>query len=121
MKRATIRIKNLALRAIIGFNEWEREKKQDLLINIEVEFDAQLAVKSDKEEDTVDYKKITKRVIDGVEKSSYRLLETLAHRVLEIVMEDPGVLRATVEVDKPHSLRFAESVSVVVRSVERNA
>ncbi|MFH1070615.1 MAG: dihydroneopterin aldolase [Candidatus Glassbacteria bacterium] len=114
MKRATVRIKNLALRTIIGFNDWEREKKQDVLINIEVEFDAGRAVETDREEDTVDYKNITKQVIEGVENTGYHLLETLADRVLQIVMAQPGVLKATVEVDKPHSLRFTESVSIVV-------
>lgn len=112
--RATIKIKNLALRAIIGFNEWERNKKQDLVLNVEMEFEAKKAVESDKIEDSLDYKEIKNEIIAGVEASSFHLLETLASHVLEIVMDHPQVLAATVEVDKPHSLRFAKSVSVVV-------
>ncbi|HUU26854.1 MAG TPA: dihydroneopterin aldolase [archaeon] len=112
--RATIKIKNLALRTVIGLNQWEREKKQDVLINISLDFEAGPVVEADKVDSTVDYKKITKKVIDGVESSSFYLLETLADHVLKIVMKNPNVLEATVEVDKPHSLRFAESVSVVV-------
>ncbi len=112
MKLATVTIKELALRCVIGLNDWERGKKQDVLINIEYEFDAARAVAADNDELTVDYKTITKRVIAGVEGSSFKLLESLASHVLELVLESSGVLRATVEVDKPHSLRFAESVSV---------
>ncbi len=112
MKLATVTIKDLALRCVIGLNDWERRKKQDVMINIEFEFDAARAVAGDEGELTVDYKTITKRVIEGVEGSGFKLLESLASHVLELVMESPGVLRATVEVDKPHSLRFAESVSV---------
>ena len=118
MKLATVTIKDLALRCIIGLNDWERRKKQDVTIKIEFEFDAARAVAGDDGELSVDYKTITKRVIEGVEGSGFKLLESLASRVLDLVMESPGVLRATVEVDKPHSLRFAESVSVRF-SVER--
>lgn len=112
MKLATVTIKKLALRCIIGLNDCERGKKQDVVINIEFEFDAARAVAGDDGELTVDYKTITKRVIGGVEGSGFKLLESLASHVLELVLESPGVLRASVEVDKPHSLRYAESVSV---------
>lgn len=112
--RAAIRIKNLSLRTIIGFNEWERNKKQDVVMNIEIEFEAGKAIGSDNIKDSLDYKEIKNEIIASVEVSGFQLLETLANHVLEIVMNHPQVLAARVEVDKPHSLRFAESVSVVV-------
>ena len=108
-----IRIKNLRLRAIIGVNEWERRDKQDVVINVEIEFDGDRAARSDDLSETVDYKSITKQIIREVESSSFRLLERLAHHVLEIVMDHEEVLRARVEIDKPQALRFADSVSVV--------
>ena len=112
MKLAIVNIKDLKLRCVIGFNEWEREKKQDVTINIEFEFDTERAVAADDGALTVDYKKITKKVIKRVERSEFKLLESLADMVLGLVMDNPEVIRATVEVDKPHSVRFAESVSV---------
>ena len=112
MKLATVTIKDLSLRTVIGLNDWERKKKQDVVINIEFGFDAERAVAADDGEMTVDYKAVTKRVIEGVEKSRFHLLESLADMVLALVMDTPGVISATVEIDKPHSLRFAESVSV---------
>ena len=114
MKLATIAIKALSLRTVIGLNDWERKKKQDVVVNIEFEFDAERAVAADDGEMTVDYKAVTKRVIKGVEKSKFHLLESLADMVLALVMDTPGVISATVEIDKPHSLRFAESVSVTL-------
>ena len=42
----------------------------------------------------------------------FMLLEKLASEVLELVMVNQSVCRAEVEVDKPHALRFADSVSV---------
>lgn len=109
---AVIRITNLRLRTIIGAHDWERNHKQDVIINIRIEFDAQKSSGSDNLKDTVDYKTISKDVINEVEGSSYHLIEKLAARLLDIVTAHPGVAAATVRVDKPHALRFADSVSV---------
>lgn len=113
-KMAVIRIKKLKLRAVIGIHDWERKNKQDVIINIKLEFDASKAAKSDDIADTVDYKAIKLKIIDLVDKSSCNLLERLAHQILKICLSDPKVEKATVKVDKPHALRFAESVSVEV-------
>ncbi len=108
-----IRIKNLRVRTIIGIYEWEREHLQEVVVNVEMAFDGSRAVKTDAIEDTVNYKALKKRIIDEVENSDFQLLEKLADHILNIVMDDPKVKNATVEVDKPHALRFADSVSVV--------
>ena len=107
-----IRIKNLRLRIVVGTNEWEREAPQDVTINVEMEFDGSEVARTDRIEDTIDYKAVKGRIIDVVEGSSFYLLDKLANRILETVMEEKKVQRATVEVDKPHALRFADSVSV---------
>lgn len=114
-----IRIKNLRLRAVIGLNDWERKVQQDLTINIEMGFDGEKAGVSDDIGDTVDYKALKKRIRSEVEASHYKLLEALGTHILNIVMDDARVQRASVEVDKPHALRFADSVSVTC-SRERN-
>lgn len=111
-----IRIKNLRLRAVIGVNDWEREVKQDLIINVEFEFDGGKALASDDIKDTIDYKQLKRRIIREMEDSEYHLLDAFAGRILEIVMDDARVTKATVEVDKPHALRFADSVSVLCSS-----
>ncbi|MBD3288049.1 dihydroneopterin aldolase [candidate division KSB1 bacterium] len=107
-----VRIKNLRLRTIIGIFDWERENKQDVVLNIEYEFDGTKAANSDDIEDTVDYKTLTKRIISEVEASQFYLLEKLANHVLEIIMDNEKVQRAFVEIDKPQALRFADSVSI---------
>ncbi|MFQ5795094.1 MAG: dihydroneopterin triphosphate 2'-epimerase [Candidatus Bipolaricaulia bacterium] len=107
-----IRIKDLRLRTIIGINDWERENKQDVVINVKIEFDGSKAAETDSIDETVNYKAITKRIIKEVEGSDFYLLEALSNHVLQIVMEDRRVKKATVEVDKPHALRFSDSVSV---------
>ena len=107
----TIRVKNLRLRTMIGVNEWERTQKQDVVIQIEYQYDADAASRSDAIAEAVDYKAMKQRILADVEQSQFNLLETLAEKVLTLVMRDSRVVRATVEVEKPHALRFADGVS----------
>lgn len=109
-----IKIKNLRLKTIIGVQDWERKEQQEIVINIGLDFDGTGAAASDDLADTVDYKALKRSVIDFVEQSRFKLLEALAQRVLDIVLADPTVRSATVEIDKPHALRFCDSVSVTV-------
>jgi len=107
-----IRITNLRVRAIVGANEWERHQKQDVVINVELSYDGSAAAASDDLRDALDYKALKHAIIAEVESSRYYLLETLCARLLEIVLADAKVQRATVTVDKPGALRFCDSVSV---------
>lgn len=109
---ARIRVKNLLLRTFIGFNPEELVNKQDVVINLEIEVSIpNEALESDEPDGIYDYKKITKRVISYVQDGRFKLLEVLTKNLLEMIMEDDRVQWAKVEVDKPHALRFAESVS----------
>jgi len=112
---AIIRITDLTLKTIIGTNDWERKVKQKVVINIDIELDVSKAAKSDKIQDTLDYKALTKKIIKRVEASKYYLLEKLSSEVLKIVMEDRRVKAASVRVDKPLALRFTKSVSIEVK------
>lgn len=109
---ATIRISDLKLRAIIGINGWERKKKQDIVINIAIEFDASKSSESDDITDTIDYKTITKKIIKEVEASKFFLLEKLCKVILNTIMAHELVGQVSVRVDKPGALRFSDSVSV---------
>ncbi|MFH1761424.1 MAG: FolB domain-containing protein [bacterium] len=111
MQTGTIRIKDLTLRAIIGINDWERKKSQDIIINIEMEYNAQKAVETDDIAFALDYKTITKKIISEVGKTKFYLLEKLTAHILRIIMKNNAVLTAAVRVDKPHALRYSESVS----------
>ncbi|HEX9879658.1 MAG TPA: dihydroneopterin aldolase [Candidatus Binatia bacterium] len=105
-------IKNLRLKTIIGINDWERHEKQDVVINVELELGGSQAGETDCIDDTVNYKSLTKNIIREVEQSQFYLLEKMAHRILQLALQDNRVARARVEVDKPGALRFADSVSV---------
>jgi D-erythro-7,8-dihydroneopterin triphosphate epimerase len=111
---ATIRIRDLRLRTYIGFNPDEREKKQDVVINIEVRYNMSSSVLDDRVEEALNYKTITKNVINHVEGGKFLLLEKLVGDVLHICSEHPDILFASVTIEKPHALRFADSVSLTL-------
>lgn len=109
---AKIRVKNLLIRTYIGFNPDELVNKQDVIINLEIEaIIPEEALKADEPEGIYNYKTITKRIIAFVQDGHFKLLEVLTKDLLDMIMEDDRVVFAKVEVDKPHALRFAESVS----------
>ena len=107
-----IKIENLRLRTIIGVYDWEKETLQDLVINVTIDFDGEKAAASDDIGDTIDYKAMNKKIINFVETSSFNLLERVVAGICDIVFEDPAVRWASVKVEKPGALRFADSVSV---------
>ncbi|RLK50267.1 D-erythro-7,8-dihydroneopterin triphosphate epimerase [Alkalispirillum mobile] len=109
---ALIRIKNLRLRTYIGFKPEEQEKMQDVVINVEIRYDALAAATSDDVELALDYKRLTKEIIAHVEGNRFLLLEKLVHDLLQMAMAYPLAQEVAVEVDKPHALRFADSVAL---------
>jgi D-erythro-7,8-dihydroneopterin triphosphate epimerase len=109
---AIINITNLRLRTFIGFNPDEMEKQQDVVINIEIQYPANKAFADDDVEKALNYKTITKEVIRHVEEGRFLLLEKLVMDVLEICTQHPRTVYAKVTIDKPHALRFADSVSL---------
>lgn len=111
---AIIRIKNLRLRTYIGIKEDEINNKQDVIINAQIHYSAQDAANSDDMDNALNYRTITKRIIALVEHQRFSLLEKLTAEVLAITAEHAAVRFAEVEIDKPHALRFADSVSLTL-------
>jgi D-erythro-7,8-dihydroneopterin triphosphate epimerase len=107
-------IRDLLLRCVIGVNPEERDKKQDVLINIELFADLSAASSTDAIEETVDYRAIKQGIIAMVEPSSFRLVERLAEEVARICLRDPKVQEVRVCIDKPGALRFARSVGTEI-------
>lgn len=73
--QAIIKITDLRLRTYIGFNPDEIKKQQDIVINIEMHYPAELARRSDDVSDALNYKDVTKKVIAHVEEGRFYLLE----------------------------------------------
>ena len=108
---ATIRINDLKVRALIGAYSWEKVNKQELIINITIEYDASKACLSDKLKDALNYESVATKAIKTAERSRYALLEKLTSKLLAGVMSDRRVQAAYVRVDKPQAIPEARCVS----------
>lgn len=107
-------IKDLLVRTIVGINDDERVNKQDVVINIVLEADTRAAARSDDIGDAVNYRTVTKDVIELVEQSQYLLVEKLAEEIARLCVSDERVQRVHVTVEKPTALRFAASVGLTI-------
>jgi FolB domain-containing protein len=107
-------IRDLLLRGIIGINDDERVNKQDILINVVMFVDVRAAAASDSIRDAVNYKTITKRIIRHVEESADFLVEKLVSDIAALIINEFGVERTIVRVEKPGALRYAQSVGIEI-------
>ena len=109
-----IRICDLRFRCIVGVNEDERHKTQEIVAQITLCVDLSRPGRTDAIEDTVDYKALKKEILAMAEHSQFRLIEALAHSIAEVCLRHDGVERVAVVVEKPGALRFARTVAVKI-------
>jgi FolB domain-containing protein len=107
-------IKDLLVRGIIGIREWEREKEQDILINVTVYTDTIRAAETDDINDCVDYSALAKKVQTHAETAARLTVEALANDLARICLEENLVRKVVVRVEKPGAVRFAKSVGVEI-------
>src|SRR5687768_16034736 len=105
----------LQVECIIGFIEWERRIKQTIVLDIELPVDCARAAETDEVANTVDYKRVAKRIIAFVEASEFKLVETLAHRAVMIVLEEFQLAWVRLSVIKPGSIRGSRYVGVSIQ------
>jgi len=111
----TIFLRGLKVECIIGFIDWERRVKQTVVIDLELPVDCRNASIRDEVEDTLDYKKVAKRVIAFVEASEFKLVETLAHRLALLVLEEFDIAWIRVSLNKPGAIRGSRDVGVSIK------
>lgn len=107
-------IEGLEIDALIGIYDWERRVRQTLVFDIEMAFDNRVPAATDDIADTLNYKAVSKRVIAYVQASEFGLVETLAERVAQIILDEFGVRRLRLKLSKPGAVRGARAVGVVI-------
>ena len=107
----------LKTEAIIGIFDWERQVKQTVIIDIEISADIRKAALSDSIGDTLNYKKVAKRVLAFVEGSQFHLVETLAEHIAMLILQEFGVSWVSITLSKPGAIRSSRDVGVML---ERN-
>lgn len=107
-------IRDLRIETIIGIFAWEREVKQIVSLDLEMATDIRAAAQSDNIQDALDYKTISKRLIQFVEQSHFQLIEALAESISSIVREEFQVSWLRLRISKPGALRGAQDVGLVI-------
>ncbi|MCW9023342.1 MAG: dihydroneopterin aldolase [Gammaproteobacteria bacterium] len=109
-----IYLNDLKIETIIGIYDWERETKQTVILDLEMGADIRKAAASDNIEDTLNYKAVAKRLISFIEESQFQLVETMAERVSEIILNEFNVPWVRLRVNKKGAVRGANDVGVII-------
>ena len=107
-------LRGLTSECIIGFIDWERRVKQTVVLDLELPVDCARAAASDEVADTLDYKKVAKRVLAYVAASECKLVETLAHRLALMILAEFGLPWVRLSLNKPGAIRNSRDVGVVI-------
>lgn len=107
-------IEALEIECVIGIYDWERKIKQPIVLDIEMDSDNRKPAASDDIADTLDYKAISKRLIQFVGESDFGLVETLAERCCAILLEEFPVTRVRLKLSKVGAVRGAKAVGVIL-------
>lgn len=111
-------IKDLIARGIIGLNDWEREKPQEMIINIVIFTDIRKAGQTDDLQYSVNYRTIAKKAQKHAETAARLTVEALAEDIAKLCLAEQNVQKVKVKVEKPGAVRFSKSVGV---EIERSA
>lgn len=112
-------IRDLRVETVIGIFDWEREVRQWVSLDLEMAADIRPAAASDDIRDALDYKAISKRLIQLLRDSECQLIETLAESVALVVMQEFGVPWLRLRISKPDALRRAQDVGLLIERGDR--
>ena len=107
-------IEALEIECVIGIYDWERKIRQPIVLDIEMAFDNTVPAATDAIADTLDYKAVSKRLIQYVSESEFGLVETLAERCAAIVLDEFPVSRLRLRLSKPGAVRGSSAVGVII-------
>jgi dihydroneopterin aldolase len=107
-------LRGLEVECIIGFIEWERRVKQTVVIDLELPVDCVRAAVRDEVADTLDYKQVAKRVLAFVGASEFKLVETMAERMAQLLLAEFALPWVRISINKPGAIRGSRDVGVRV-------
>jgi 7,8-dihydroneopterin aldolase/epimerase/oxygenase len=110
-------IRDLRIETVVGVYDWERRIRQTVSLDLDMSTDIKAAAKSDRIEDTLDYKAVAKRVAQFVSEQQFQLVETLAEKVAALILDEFKIKQVKVTVHKPGAVSGSKSVGV---SIERS-
>ena len=112
-------LRDLEIEAVIGIWEWERRITQKVSIDLEMAADNRKAAATESIDDALNYKAVAKRLIQFVEESRFQLVETLAERIAEIILDEFDVDWLRLKLGKPGAVTGSREVGVIIERGER--
>ncbi|MCU7914632.1 MAG: dihydroneopterin aldolase [Candidatus Thiodiazotropha sp. (ex Gloverina cf. vestifex)] len=112
-------IRELRIDTVIGIYDWEREIRQTVVFDLEMGADIAKSAATDAIDDTLDYKAVSKRLIEFVRQSEFQLVETLAERCAAIVLEEFSVPWVKLALNKVGAVSAARDVGVIIERGRR--
>ena len=116
----TIFLSGLTTECIIGIWDWERRVKQKVLVDLEMGADIRRAAGSDRIDDTLDYKSVSKRLLQFIGDSEFQLVETLTERIAELVITEFSVPWVRVRLNKQGAIRGSRDVGILIERSSRD-
>jgi dihydroneopterin aldolase len=111
-------LSQLSVECIVGIWDWERRVKQTVIIDVELAADIRKAAATDHIDDTIDYKRVSKRLLSFVGESQFQLVETLTEAIARVIVTEFGVSWVKVRLNKRGAIRGARDVGI---EIERRA
>lgn len=112
-------IRELKVDTVVGIYDWERRIRQSVVLDIEMGSDIARGARTDRIEDALDYKAVAKRVAGYVRESEFQLVETMAEKVAELVMQEFKVPWIKITLNKPGAVSGSRSVGVTIERGKR--
>jgi dihydroneopterin aldolase len=104
----------LKAETIIGIYDWERQVKQTVIVDLEMTGSVRMAAISDSIDDTLNYKRVAKRVLAFIEASKFHLVESLTEQIAMLLLAEFGLLWVRVSLSKPGAVRNSRDVGVII-------
>ena len=112
-------LRGLKIETVIGIYDWERKIRQPVVLDLEMGSDVGRAAASDRIEQALNYKAVSKRLIDYVEGSEFQLVETLAERCAELILQEFDVPWVRLTLNKIGAVSAATDVGVIIERGQR--
>ena len=115
-----IYLNDLRIDTVIGIYDWERQTRQTVILDIQMGTDIKKAADSDNIEDTINYKAVAKRLFEYVGNSEFELVETLAERITELLMNEFNIPWLRLQLNKQGALRGVRDVGIIIERGEKS-
>jgi len=105
----------LRVDCIVGIHPHERETRQSVILDIELDYDFQAAAAGEAIGDAVDYSEVASHITELAERRGFQLIETMAEETVTMVLARfTRVQRVRLEIRKPAAVPAASSAFVRV-------